>query len=318
MTPSSLLIALIAVLSWPVGDAPSADPVSAVRPSGEAFAFSRLMVEDGDAADIEVGVWRPQAGDWPGARPMVVVSHGNGGDFRSHQGLAEALAGAGFVVVSLTHTGDNWRDQSRATDILDRPRQLAVVVDHMVRVWEGRDGIDPGRIGAFGFSAGGFTVLTAAGGRPEMGRIADHCGARPAFFDCRLIASRPPSVGGQGGTGPIPEVRIRAVVVAAPALGFTFTPDALATLTQPVQLWQAGKDAILPAPHYAEPVRDGLPLPPEFHLVEGAGHFDFLAPCSPELAANAPMICAATPRFDRAAFHLRFNQEVIRFFTDNL
>jgi predicted dienelactone hydrolase len=189
---------------------------------------------------------------------------------------------------------------------------------HLLDQWEGRAGIDAGRIGAFGFSAGGFTVLTAAGGRPEMGRIADHCRARPTFFDCRLIASVAPPPGAPDGLRRTPDPRLRAVVVAAPALGFTFTPDALATLTQPLQLWQAGKDAILPAPHYAEPVRDGLPRPPEFHLVEGAGHFDFLAPCSPELAANAPMICAATPGFDRAAFHLRFNQEVIRFFTENL
>lgn len=75
----------------------------------------------------------------------------------------QALAQAGFVVATLTHTGDNWRDQSRATDVVDRTRQLSVLIDHMLGQWEGRAGIDASKVGAFGFSAGGFTVLAAAG-----------------------------------------------------------------------------------------------------------------------------------------------------------
>lgn len=114
------------------------------------------------------------------------------------------------------------------------------------------------------------------------------------------------------------DARIRALVVAAPALGYTFTREGLRDVTQPVQLWQAGADQILPSPFYAEPVRDGLPTVPEYHRIDGAGHFDFLPPCSPELAANAPMICAPTPGFDRAAFHETLSREVIRFFKTRL
>ena len=287
--------------------------------SRDGVAHARLTVADGDQPAIEAGVWRP-AGATTAPRPLIVISHGNGGDFRSHEATARALAEAGFVVASLTHTGDNWRDQSRAADVVGRTRQLSVLIDHMLEQWEGRAGIDAGRIGAFGYSAGGFTVLAAAGGDPDLTRLSDHCQANPAFYDCRLVRQHPEALqAGASGAPRLPhDARIKALVVAAPALGFTFTPEGLAAVNQPVQLWQAGSDRILPSPFYAEPVRDALPRTPEYNRVEGAGHFDFMPPCSPQLAANAPMICAPTPGFDRAAFHETFNRELIRFFKAQL
>lgn len=85
----------------------------------------------------------------------------------------------------------------------------------------------------------------------------------------------------------------------------------------PVQLWQAGEDAILPAPFYVEPVRAALVPPPEFHRVPGAGHFDFLAPCNGGWPAP-PIICTSATGFDRTAFHTSFNAEVVRFLTEAL
>ncbi|RZJ97939.1 MAG: dienelactone hydrolase [Brevundimonas sp.] len=282
----------------------------AVQPA-DSVTFVRRTVPDGETP-VEIGVWSPAT---PSAtpRPLVVISHGNGGDYRGHEDTARALAAAGFVVASLTHTGDNWRDQSGATDVARRPRQLSLLIETIVA----GGGIDPERIGAFGFSAGGFTVLTAAGGEPDLSRVADHCRAHPAFYDCRLIASAGLPASGAP-TVWTHDLRIRAVVVAAPALGFTFAPDGLKGVTQPVQLWQAEDDRVLPSPAYVEPVREALPTPPEFHFVPGAGHFDFLPPCRPEVLASAPMICVSAPDFDRAAFHERFNAEVVRFFRQTL
>ncbi len=79
----------------------------------------------------------------------------------------------------------------------------------------------------------------------------------------------------------------------------------------PVQLWQAGADDILPAPYNVEPIRDRLGAAPEYHRVEGAGHYDFLPPCAPALAAEAPQICTPTPGFDRADFHKDLNLSLI-------
>ena len=324
MPPTSLIAAasvLIALCAAPLASLAQTTPSPAASTATprEGVAFSRLTVIDADHPAIEAGVWWPaEAATSP--RPMVVISHGNGGDFRSHHDTAKALAQGGFVVATLTHTGDNWRDQSRATDVVGRTRQLSALIDYLLTQWEGRASIDAGRIGAFGFSAGGFTVLAAAGGNPDLSRLMDHCRANPRFYDCRLIGQHPETVQAASDQPPqfTHDTRVKALVVAAPALGFTFTREGLSGVTQPIQLWQAGSDQILPAPFYAEPVRDNLPTPPEYHRIDGAGHFDFLPPCSPELAAAAPMICAPTPGFDRAAFHDRLNAEVVRFFEAEL
>lgn len=314
-----LITAFSAVLAAasPTEGLTNALAASASQSTAGAVAFNRLMITDGDER-VEIGIWTPSDAAAADPRPLVVISHGNGGDFRGHEDTARALAAAGFVVASLTHTGDNWRDQSRATDVALRPRQLHRLIDFMVSEWSGRAGVDADRIGAFGFSAGGFTVLTAAGGEPDLARVADHCRANPGFYDCRLIAAHLVDRETAGRAPWTHDPRIRSIVVAAPALGFTFAPDGLSAVTQPVQLWQAQRDQILPSPFYVEPVRDALPRPPEFHSVQGAGHFDFLPPCSPQLAQNAPVICAPTPDFDRLAFHEIFNREVVRFFRQTL
>lgn len=50
------------------------------------------------------------------------------------------------------------------------------------------------------------------------------------------------------------------------------------------------------------------------HVVAKAGHWAFLAPCSAGQAASNPRICADPPEFDRAAFHRKFNADLIAFF----
>jgi predicted dienelactone hydrolase len=298
-----------------------------------AVGFSKLSVADPGHPPLEVGVWYPttatphpdQVGLYPQTLapdgpvagqhlPLVVMSHGHGGEFAGHSDTALALAEAGFVVAAPTHTGDNYRDDSAALDVQARTRHLHEVIDYMVTQWAGH-AVDPSRIGAFGFSAGGFTVLAAAGGIPDMALFAPHCAAHPALYDCALTGSH------QQPATPsalVHDGRIRAVVAAAPALGFAFAPAGLRDVTMPVQLWRAEDDQILPSPFYVEPVAAALPHTPDLHVVANAGHFDFLAPCPPALADMAPVICTSRPGFDRAALHRDFDAAVVAFFERSL
>lgn len=315
-------------------------PTSAGRAEAASVGFQHLRIAGPGGAPTEVGVWYPTSATASPQRlklfsqtvavgapvegrrlPLVVISHGSGGDYAGHYDTALALAGAGFIVASLTHPGDNVADHRRQTDLPLRVRGLERLIDYMVAEWPAA-AVDPGRVGAFGFSAGGFTVLGAAGGRPHLSRIGAHCREHPEFFDCNLVRHSPTTVRLLGGLAglfwPGPDRRIRAEVVAAPALGFTFGRDGLQRVTIPVQLWRGERDAVLPHPFNAEAVRTALPQPPESHVVPGAGHYDFLAPCTAALRAAAPPICASEPSFDRSAFHEDFNRQVVRFFTATL
>lgn len=256
--------------------------------------------------------------------PLILISHGTGGSRESHLGTAFALAEAGFVVAAVEHPGDNYRDQSRAAQIERRPEALTRIIDHMLNAWPHHDVIDAERIGGFGFSAGGFTVLALAGGRPDMGLLDAHCKANPGYFDCGVARDRlrkvAPAVTTEVSAAlprPAPKHPLKAIVVAAPALGFAFA-GGLDSVRIPVQLWRADADEVLPAPYYADAVLRALPIPPEFHAVPAAGHFDFLTPCSAELQKIARPICRSAPGFDRAAFQASFNAQVVEFFVREL
>ena len=71
-----------------------------------------------------------------GARlPLVVISHGSGSSNLAHYDTAIALAKAGFVVVAVTHVGDNWQDHSKATDLVLRTQTLHSVISYMLDGW---------------------------------------------------------------------------------------------------------------------------------------------------------------------------------------
>lgn len=286
-----------------------------------AAAQDQLFRFTGAGETIEAAVWLPPADASATPRPLVVISHGNGGWLKGHADTAEALAASGFVVAALTHPGDNYQDQSRALLLTGRPPQLSALIDHMTLDWRAPDGravaIDTNRIGAFGFSAGGFTVTAIAGGEAPAQAILDHCAAHPEFFACQLLA-----LGGgldlERWRPAGRDLRVKAAVIAAPALGVAFTDASLASVTIPIQLWQAADDEILPAPWNVEPIRDRLGRAPDYHRVADARHYDFLMPCTDWTAAELPHLCNTAPRFDRAAFKTSFNAEVVRFFRETL
>jgi predicted dienelactone hydrolase len=302
-----------------------------------SVGFQRLDIPNGDDAPIKIAVWYPtdaataptQLGPFTqdvapnapiaGRRlPLVVISHGSGGSLSSHYDTALALAHAGFVVAALSHTGDTFDDQSRAIRIWGRPAQLERLIDYMLAEWPERDRIDRNRIGAFGFSAGGFAVLAAAGGVPDLSLVWPHCQAHPDYFDCQILKRAPAGFAIPSDLIWSRDARIKAAVVAAPALGYTFGRKGLENVTIPVQLWRDELDHILPNPYYAEAVRQTLPRAPEYHLVAGADHYDFLAPCSEVLVKSAPQICQEHAGFDRRAFHAQFNADVVAFFARTL
>ncbi len=271
---------------------------------------------DPAGGEIEAAVWLPETAAFAGSRPLIVISHGNGGHAQGHHDTAEALASAGFVVAAVTHPGDNWRDDSRQTQLSGRPRHVSVLIDHMTQAWSGPVAVDPARIGAFGFSAGGFTITALVGGVSDPELIHRHCEEEPEMFACGLIRRSGIDRSTWAPVGYDP--RIKAAVIAAPGLGMAFTSESLSKVTLPIQLWQADGDEVLPAPFNVEPIRDRLGKAPEYHLVAEAGHFDFLPPCAEALKAAIPVLCQSQPGFDRQAFHWYFNQEVVRFLRDNL
>jgi predicted dienelactone hydrolase len=305
----------------------------ALRPQ-RPVGFQEVGIPDAGGRPLAAGIWYPTAarprlmmlglivqqvapnGPVVGqGLPLVMISHGNGGGMGSHADTALALAAAGFVVVAPTHTGDNYADQGEVglpLWLTDRARHVRSTIDYMLQAWPGRDHIDPRRIGMFGFSAGGFTALTAIGGEPDLTRIAAQC-LKADEFACHLWKPQDVPLPGPGAFAHEP--RIKAAVIAAPGFGFTFVPGGLAGVRARVELWAGGADTSVPYASNTGPVRAALGDLATIHVEPGANHFAFLVPCDP---LGPPLLCHDAHGFDRRAFHRRFNAEVVRFFEAEL
>lgn len=302
--------------------------------------FDELRISNGSEPELTAGVWYPTdasmavhglgnfrqtvALDSPvagGGLPLVVMSHGGGGWFGSHYDTALALARAGFVVAAVSHAGDTYDDQSRVLELWRRPDQLRRLVDYMLAEWPRHGQLDVSRVGAFGFSNGGFTVLVAAGGNPDLSEIGRYCAAHPSHDLCLALkeAGADPHLGNDVPASVwISDSRIRTAVVVAPAFGFAFDQRRLSDVRVPVQLWRAADDRHQPQPYYEEVVAASLPRAPEYHVVDNAGHYDFLPPCDARMLKAVPVVCTSSPGFDREAFHEQFNAEIVRFFRATL
>ncbi len=253
--------------------------------------------------------------------PLIIMSHGTGGYALGHITLAVALAKAGFVVAAVEHRGDNFHDQSRAftrANFASRAQQISAALDFLTGNWHYKKLIDPIRIGMFGHSAGGATSLIIGGGVLDWGQVVRFCVEHPEDWGC--VNSRkqnPAQEQAMIDMSPIAAAdrRVKALVIAAPALTHGFAPAGLAKLKIPVQLWVAGKDEITPD---ARMLPTLMTFKPEQHDIPNAGHLAFLPPCPEKLRAVAQMLCTDPQGFDREAFHQDLNAAIVRFFRDHL
>jgi len=201
-------------------------------------------------------------------------------------------------------------------NLTDRPRQASVVLSYMLTTWTQHDRLDPARVGMFGFSLGGFTTLVEIGGIPDLSRTRELCTKRPTAPECLFIKQRNGDQLSLVTLSPTwtHDQRVKAAVLAAPAVSYLFGPGSLKDVKVPIQLWRASNDEQVPHAWNTAVIRQELPQTPEEHVVSGAGHFAFLPPCGQALAKQVPQICIDDPRFDREAFHRDFNREVVGFF----
>ena len=301
------------------GDLQLTDPVEGGPMPAIVFYPTR-----GDGGPTQVGPYSIAAtrgaAPAPGPFALIVHSHGTGGDHLGHHDTLAALARAGFVAAAVRHPRDNYLDSSGfATDLqlIGRPHHIVALIDGVLA--DARLGplVDRQRIGMAGFSAGGYTTLLIAGAVPDFSLMAEYRRSVPddpyrKRADAAGTQRRKPDL------KVVADARVRAVFVMAPAVGYVFDRAGLSKVEVPVLLYRPTADEMLLHPWHAERIAQMLPKPPEYQLIEGAGHFVFLAPCPAVIAARAPAICNDPPGIDRAAVHARLNAEMIEFFRRTL
>ena len=238
----------------------------------------------------------------PGEHPAIIISHGNSGGVWGHHDLASHLARAGFIVITLTHPGDNYQDSSGVgaiSTVYGRPLQISAALDAALKEPFLAPAIDKKRIAFIGFSAGGQTGLLLAGAKPDFSRLEIYCASHSDTALCEnkgsIRTDRPDLL-------LLPDGRIRAIILLAP-LSVTFPVEVLKGLDIPVMLYVAEHDEELAPAENAYALAGALPRVLAVHTIPRAGHFVFLATCSERMLRTAPYLCVDTSFIDRAALH---------------
>jgi acetyl esterase/lipase len=151
--------------------------------SEDHLVAGRPVIRIGNVSDPTIAVYRPQAGRGTGA--AVLVCPGGGYhilaiDLEGTE-VCEWLNSIGVTGVLLKYRVPRREDRpAHAAPLEDAQRAMGLVRSH-AKEW----GIDPGRIGSLGFSAGGnlSAVLCAGTGGRSYPRVdeSDDAGCRPDF-----------------------------------------------------------------------------------------------------------------------------------------
>lgn len=252
-------------------------------PGGRAVTVGGNGVFHGTAAGRDA----PRAA---GRFPLVLLSHGAGGNAGQFGWIASALATAGYAVALPNHPGSTSGDASaaEAVRLWLRPPDVSAVLDAIEADPAAWPGIDLDRVAVLGFSAGGYVALAVAGARVDPARLATFCDDGPrGMSDCAFL-----SAGGvdlhamdlSPAAQDLRDPRVDAAVAIDPGTVETLTEESLAAIRIPVLLVNLGDEAAVPPPVHARAASEAIPQA-TYSVVPDATHFSFLPECWPRGAA---------------------------------
>jgi predicted dienelactone hydrolase len=297
----------------------------------------RQVIGPKEAPLFEAGMAAPNAPlAEPGKHgwPLILVSHGTGASALQMAWLGTALAREGFIAVAVDHPGNNSNGKLTPEGMTlwwERATDLSMVLDGMLADDEFGKKIDQARIGAAGFSLGGYTVLELAGAQTDISEYLTLCKQNGDAAICHV-----PEMRGMGTPEEIvhqirrtsaislaqsnelfSDDRIGAVFAIAPALGFVMTEDSLREIHMPVEMVVGDEDRIAPARDNAEYIRQevhGARLTTLPHV----GHYTFLDTCTAEGKKKVERYCEDGDGVDRGAVHARVAGMAAVFFERSL
>jgi predicted dienelactone hydrolase len=261
--------------------------------------------------------------------PLILISHGTGGGRLTLEWLADGLAKNGFMVAAVDHYGNTY-DNKIAEDFLKpwrRPLDISYALSALLKDPLFGPLIDTARIGAAGFSIGGYTIIALAGGKLNLGALKAYFKtesgkkelAIPEFPNLAADIDNDAITKSFENSPQLKDLRIKAFFAICPAAGQGFTSRGQFTdISAPVYIVGAQSDSIAPvktnAWHYHQLVTGS-----KFELIPGkVGHYVFLSEALDEVKKSAPIYFTDDPSVNRHEVHEHVAQLAVDFFKKNL
>jgi len=264
--------------------------------------------------------------------PLIALSHGTGGSALQMAWLGTYLAARGYIVVAVNHPGNNAVTGYTTQGFIEgweRAKDISTAITDMLADPRFGNKIDPDRIGAAGFSYGGYTMMELAGATTDLNRILAWCDQQkgacnpPEMPDLmekfRTMKQQPDvqqAVPHSGDSYRDP--RIRAVFAIAPAVARAFTPESLHKISIPVEIVAGAADQIAPPIENAQFFAANIQGAELTILPGGVGHYTFLDVGTESGKKQMPQFFADNPGVDREAVHRQVAGMAAEFFEKQL
>jgi predicted dienelactone hydrolase len=308
-------------------------------PADSTAVEKTQWVGPSNAPQFAAGSAAPGAKLAVGRFPLIVLSHGTGGSALMMGWLGTALARQGYIAAAVNHPGNNALEEYTAEGFSlwwERAKDLSEVIDHLLGDPDFGSRIDAQRIGAAGFSLGGYTMIEIAGGITDRGALQHFCRSAAADGTCKSppefpsltdylnrldeTARHDPEIAAslRRAMDSHRDARVRAVFAIAPALGPAFPPDALRNIAIPVEIVAGRADDQVPIASNARYFAAHIPGSKLELLEGGVRHYEFLATCTAAGRQALPRLCTGKPGVNRDAVHRRTAAMAVAFFDRHL
>lgn len=230
----------------------------------------------------------PDAPPAAGEHPLVVLSHGYGGNWLNQVWLASALAHRGFIVAAVNHPGTTSKDRSpqAAAQLWQRPADLSRAIDAVLAQPTQFGAVAKTRIAAVGHSLGGWTVLEIAGARFDPDLFSRDCSAHPKLGGCIGYQQMNPAgtpAGKAQLAADLSDTRVSAIVSLDLGLSRGLTDASLAALPVPALVIAGGvpSEDMDPNLESAAMVKRLPKASTQYVEIGDATHFSFMTICKP-------------------------------------
>jgi predicted dienelactone hydrolase len=285
------------------------------RPFGENPVFYGVPVHD-------------YAKLMPGKYPVILLSHGWGGNFARMGWLSAALANKGAIVVAVNHPNST-TGQMNNKDALNhwtRAQDLSAALDYVLKDPQFAASIDTSRLYAAGFSYGGWTALSLGGVRGERDGLDRFCkdGSKVSLHCEHILKSGIviSELDAEKWHASYKDGRIAAVAAIDPGLTMGLTKEDVAALNVPALLigLGAGHDRMA-ITDTSENGSNFEALVPQAKVVQiaPATHFSALGLCKPAGAAilveeKDDPVCTDPTGTDRKAVQIKIIDAIAKHF----
>jgi predicted dienelactone hydrolase len=303
-----------------------------------------------DGRNVEMGVFFPSTGGFatelgengvfygatvhenakllPGKHPIILMSHGWGGNFKRMAWLSAALADKGAIVIAVNHPNSTTGDLNNlnALNHWTRAQDLSAALDDVLNDPAYAGNIDSTRVYATGFSYGGWTALSLGGLTSQRDGIDRFChdGTKISSHCADILKAgiKISNIDAASFQASYKDPRIAAVAAIDPALTMGLSKSDTTGLDVPVLLigLGEGENRLLATDTSARGSNfEALfPAAKVEHIVP-ATHFTALGICKPNGAAilaeeKDDPVCTDPPGTDRKAVMARIINGIAKHF----